>query len=106
MKRMKQNMPEYITVLSDNNYDVFEEIFLDKYEKFIELFWLIKNFSDNTKTLKYKTTKKNILKIELVVENISAKEVLSSIKKKIKGRDNIKAVLKNDVINIEICAEE
>ena len=106
MKRMKQNMPEYITVLSDNNYDVFEEIFLDKYEKFIELFWLIKNFSDNTKTLKYKTTKKNILKIELVVENISAKEVLSSIKKKIKGRDNIKAVLKNDVINIEICSEE
>ena len=106
MKRMKQNMPEYITVLSDNNYDVFEEIFLDKYEKFIELFWLIKNFSDNTKTLKYKTTKKNILKIELVVENISAKEVLSSIKKKIKGRDNIKAVLKNDVINIEICLEE
>lgn len=103
---MKQNMPEYITVLSDNNYDVFEEIFLDKYEKFIELFWLIKNFSDNTKTLKYKTTKKNILKIELVVENISAKEVLSSIKKKIKGRDNIKAVLKNDVINIEICSEE
>ena len=59
---MKQNMPEYITVLSNNNYDVFEEIFLDKYEKFIELFWLIKNFSDNTKTLKYKTTKKNILK--------------------------------------------
>ena len=106
MKRMKQNMQEYITVLSDNNYDVFEEIFLDKYEKFIELFWLIKNFSDNTKTLKYKTTKKNILKIELVVENISAKEVLSSIKKKIKGRDNIKAVLKNDVINIEICSEE
>ena len=106
MKRMKQNMPEYITVLSDNNYDVFEEIFLDKYVKFIELFWLIKNFSDNTKTLKYKTTKKNILKIELVVENISAKEVLSSIKKKIKGRDNIKAVLKNDVINIEICSEE
>ena len=106
MKRMKQNMPEYITVLSNNNYDVFEEIFLDKYEKFIELFWLIKNFSDNTKTLKYKTTKKNILKIELVVENISAKEVLSSIKKKIKGRDNIKAVLKNDVINIEICSEE
>lgn len=103
---MKQNMPEYITVLSNNNYDVFEEIFLDKYEKFIELFWLIKNFSDNTKTLKYKTTKKNILKIELVVENISAKEVLSSIKKKIKGRDNIKAVLKNDVINIEICSEE
>ena len=103
---MKQNMPEYITVLSDNNYDVFEEIFLDKYEKFIELFWLIKNFSDNTKTLKYKTTKKNILKIELVVENITAKEVLSSIKKKIKGRDNIKAVLKNDVINIEICSEE
>ena len=50
--------------------------------------------------------KKNILKIELVVENISAKEVLSSIKKKIKGRDNIKAVLKNDVINIEICSEE
>ena len=106
MKRMKQNMPEYITVLSNNNYDVFEEIFLDKYEKFIELLWLIKNFSDNTKTLKYKTTKKNILKIELVVENISAKEVLSSIKKKIKGRDNIKAVLKNDVINIEICSEE
>ena len=103
---MKQNMPEYITVLSNNNYDVFEEIFLDEYEKFIELFWLIKNFSDNTKTLKYKTTKKNILKIELVVENISAKEVLSSIKKKIKGRDNIKAVLKNDVINIEICSEE
>ena len=52
MKRMKQNMPEYITVLSNNNYDVFEEIFLDKYEKFIELFWLIKNFQKTTINIK------------------------------------------------------
>ena len=103
---MKRNMPEYISVLSDNNYEIFEEIFNDKYKNFIEMYWLIRNFSDNTKSLKYKTTKKNILKIELVVENIDTKKVLSSIKKKIKDKNNINVEIKDDdIIKIEIYSE-
>lgn len=103
---MKRNMPEYISVLSDNNYEIFEEIFNDKYKNFIEMYWLIRNFSDNTKSLKYKTTKKNILKIELVVENIDTKKVLSSIKKKIKDKNNINVEIKDDdIIKMEIYSE-
>lgn len=103
---MKQNMPEYISVLSDNNYDIFEEIFIDKYKNFIEMYWLIRNFSENTKSLKYKTTKKNILKIELIVENIDVNKVLSSIKKEIKDKNNINVELKDsDKIKIEIYSE-
>ena len=99
-------MPEYISILSEYNYDVFEEIFLDKYEEFIEMYWLIRNFSDNTKSLKYKTTKKDVLKIELEVENIEVKKVLNKIKKEIKGKENIKADASGNTVKIEIYSNE
>ena len=33
-------MPAYITELSGNDFEVLEEIFVDKYNKFIHLYWL------------------------------------------------------------------
>ena len=44
-------MPAYITELSDNDFEVLEEIFIEKYNKFIHLYWLLKEYSENISLL-------------------------------------------------------
>ena len=48
-----KSMPEYIDELSGNDFEVLEEIFLQKYQAFIQLYWLLNDYSENIKNLTY-----------------------------------------------------
>ena len=54
-------MPAYITELSDNDFEVLEEIFIEKYNKFIHLYWLLKEYSENISQLQYNSSSKDEL---------------------------------------------
>ena len=67
-------MVEYISVLSENKIDLLEEIIKHKYKKFTELYWMLKDYSNYISSLKYKSTKKEILKIEVKFSGIDVEK--------------------------------
>ena len=51
---MKKSMTDYLYALSENSYDDLYDIMSKKYRKFIRIYWLLKDYSDNIIMLKYK----------------------------------------------------
>lgn len=103
---MKKSMPEYIATLSDNDFDILEEIFLDKYDKFLNVYWLIRDYSDYITTLKYKKTSKETLKIEFTVTKLSVDKVINEINSNIKSDSNVEVSKDSKIIKIKITKDE
>lgn len=103
---MKKSMPDYITALSEDEFEILEEIFLDKYGKFVYLFWLIKDYSDDIISLNYKKTDKDILEIEFTLDKLKVKKVIKEINSNIKSDSNVLVTNKNKCINIQITKDE
>jgi len=76
---MERNLATYIKVLSDDDYDIFEDIFLEKYRKFIYLYNIINRYSDIITKLKYEMSDNDILKIEFSVSKKKTSDILSEI---------------------------
>jgi hypothetical protein len=103
---MKKTMTEYISVLSDNDFLVLEDIIGNKYRKFLTLYWMLKDYSDYIYSLKYKESKHDILKIEVCFSNIKTEKVLNKLHKKIPDNYTILIYDKKEKIYIEISKEE
>ena len=61
---MKKNIPEYITELSKNNFESFEEIFDIKFKKVRQLYWLLCEYSEYITSLDYNESDKNAQEIK------------------------------------------
>lgn len=103
---MKKTVPAYITALSNDDMEILEDIFYHKYKKFMELFWLIKDYSDYTKSITYKKTKKDVLKIELVLAHLDTEKVMEEIQSNISKRSDVLIWNNNKIIHIEIKKHE
>ena len=91
-------MPEYVLALSDADYDILEEIFTEKYQKFVQLYWLICKYSDYITSLSYKETKKEVLKVDLTLAKLKVSKVLEDM--------NSEILDEKKVIHIEITKDE
>lgn len=103
---MKKSMPAYVAALSEDSFNILEEIFEDKYQKFIEFYWLIREYSDFITKLKYKKTKKEILKISIRLEGIDIDNVYDDLIDQISERDNIEITKSDEEIHLEIHKDE
>lgn len=103
---MKKSMPEYITTLSENDFEILEEIFIDKYDKFLNVYWLIRDYSDYITTLKYKKTSKETLKIEFTVAKLSVDKVINEINSNVKADSGIEVSKDSKIIKIKITKDE
>lgn len=103
---MKRNMPSYITALSDNNFDILEDIIINKYQKFIQLYCLISAYSDWITSLSYKETKHDVLKVDITIAKLKLDDVLSEINENILDNSNILVWKEKKVIHIEITKDE
>lgn len=96
--------------LSDDDYEILEELFTEKYRKCMEVYWLIRDYSDYITTLRYKKTKKDILKITMTLAKIKSETVLNELSTKLEDNDNIlnNVLIWNEkkVIHIEIQKDE
>lgn len=87
---MKKSMTNYLYALSEDDMDVLYEIIAMKYRKFIRLYWLLKDFSDNIIKLKYKEkTELNVLKIVVVFSNIDVDKICKKLNSNLDDSDNI-----------------
>lgn len=103
---MKKSMPEYVLALSDGDYDILEEIFTEKYQKFVQLYWLICKYSDYITSLSYKETKKEVLKVDLTLAKLKVSKVLEDMNSEILDDDDILVWNEKKVIHIEITKDE
>lgn len=103
---MKKSMPAYVAALSEESFSVLEEIFEDKYQKFIEFYWLIREYSDFITKIKYKKTKKEILKISVKLDGIDIDRVYDDIRDQITEKDNVKISKGDELIHLEIHKDE
>ncbi len=103
---MKKSMSEYVTALSDNNFDILEEIFTNKYRKFVQLYWLINGYSDYITSLSYKETKKEILKVDLTLTKLKVNNVMEELSKSIPDDSDILIWNEKKIIHIEITKNE
>ena len=103
---MKKSMTEYISLLSEDDFEILEEIFEDKYKKFVSIYWMLCDYSEYITSLKYKKTKKDTLKIEVTLSS-NIDKLINNINSKISD-DNLISVDKEDdnVIRIKIVKEE
>ena len=76
---MKKSMVDYISALSNKDFSILEEIVRNKYEKFTELYWILREHSDDVKGLTYHDTSKDVLKIEVEVSRSDLDEMVSCL---------------------------
>ena len=100
-------MTNYLYALSEDDMDVLYEIIAMKYRKFIRLYWLLKDFSDNIIKLKYKEkTELNVLKIVVVFSNIDVDKICKKLNSNLDDSDNITIESTKNEINIKILKDE
>jgi hypothetical protein len=104
--QMKKTMTEYISALSTNSFDILESIIEKKYQKFITLYWMLKDYSDNIFSLKYKDTKDQVLKIEVELSGIDIDKVMSDLHDSISDDCSVLIYNEKKKIHIEITKEE
>lgn len=103
---MKKAMVAFMKALAEDDYQILEEIIESKYEKFTELYWVLKDYSDYIAYMKYKTTSKDILKIELKISGVDVETVLDGIQSSISDSDGILIWNAKKRIHIEITKDE
>lgn len=103
---MKKTMSNYLSTLSDNNFSVLEEIVVYKYKKFIDLYWLLKSYSDYISLLNYNDAPNDTLKIEVSMIGVDIEKVMKKLQKKIQDKESILIYNKSKKIFIEITNKE
>ena len=69
---MKKSITDYLYALSENSYDDLYDIMSKKYRKFIRIYWLLKDYSDNIIMLKYKEkSESDKLKISVTFSGVN-----------------------------------
>lgn len=99
---MKKSMPEYLSALSDNNFEVLEEIIDEKFNEFRQLYWLISDYSDYITSLSYKERKNDSLKVDLTLTKLKIDKVMQQLSEAV--QDDARVLIRNEkkVIHIEI----
>lgn len=97
-------MPAYINELSGNDFEVLEELFIDKYNKFIHLYWLLKEYSENIANLQYNNSSKDELNISMKVVNIKPSSIIEELSNSIDSDEAI--TIWNHKSKIQICIKD
>jgi hypothetical protein len=76
---LKKSIPDYMLELA-NDLDGLETIFLNKYFEFIQMYWLLKDYSENISKLVYdEDDEEKGLKIKVKINNVKTKDVVKQL---------------------------
>ena len=99
-------MVEYASALSDNKFDILKELIQKKYKKFVYLYWLLKDFSDNIAQLKYKNSSHELLKIEVKISGLNIDDVMNTLMDQVEEEESVLIWNEKNRIHIEITKDE
>lgn len=105
---MKKSITDYLYALSEADFDNLKDIMSDKYRKFIRVYWLLKDYSDNITFLKYKEkSNKDKLKISVTFSGINDIESLANnLRTCIDASEEIHIEVHKNNIDIDIFKSE
>ena len=102
---MRNSLVEYVRNMSNDDYDILTEIIDRKYRKFIKLYFLLEEYSEDIKSLDYHQTEDNLLKIDLKVSKGSIKDLFEMLTSN-NNNENILISSHKSYIHIEIYEDE
>lgn len=76
---MSKSQVDYVKLLSKDNFSVLEEIFANKFRKFISLYWLLEKYDDKIKDLDYNDSEEDILMVHVKVNKKSLDDILNDL---------------------------
>jgi hypothetical protein len=99
-------MTEYISALSENNFEILEKIIQKKYRKFTAMYWMLKEYSNHVAALKYKDTDNDVLEIEVTLSGVNIDTVMENLQSSMPDDFSILIWNEKKKIHIEITKEE
>lgn len=93
-------MPSYICAMSEGDIDVLEEIFIDKYFEFIDLYWMLRDYSEDISTITYDKKKKDSLCIKFTLCKLNPEDIVRELKSS--HNDNVKVSRNKEKIQVII----
>lgn len=102
---MKANLPDFISTLSENQFEILDELITDKYAECIEMYWMIRNYADYITELTYNQKKHSVsLNLTVKLKGIKSKTFLETIGDKVpdhcickftdEGKNNISVAIR------------
>lgn len=102
---MRNSLVEYVTNLANDDYDTLCEIIDKKYRKFILLYHLLEEYSEEIKSLDYHESEDSLLKIDLKINKQSVDELFDTLTNH-NANENILISSHKSFIHIEIYEDE
>lgn len=99
---MKKTIPSFLNTLSDDDFDILEDIFINKYTKFTYIYWLIKDYASKISELTYRESDNTTLKIDMVIQKLAPEKVMNDISERASDTKNLLLYNNGDVIHIEV----
>lgn len=76
---LNKSIPDYMLALA-TDFEDLEALFVDRYFEFIDVYWLLKDFSDEIESLEYDdNSNKKGLKIKVKVKKSKTKDVVDKL---------------------------
>ena len=97
---MLMTMPSYVCAMSEGDIDVLEEIFIEKYSEFVDCYWMLKQYSEDIKTLSYDKKKKDALSIKFTLDKLNPEDIVHELRKV--SDDRIKITRSREKIQLVI----
>lgn len=94
-------MPSYICAMSEGDIDILEDIFINKYREFIDFYWMIKDLSDDIRSLSYDKKKKDCLCIKFTLDSLNPEDIATKLRQS-SDNDCIKVSRSKEKIQIVI----
>lgn len=79
---MKKSQVDYMKLLSKGRFPILEEIFVNKFRKFISLYWMLEKYDDKIKDMIYNESEEDILMIHIKASKKSISDILSDLEKR------------------------
>ena len=106
-KAMQKSIRQYLYALTGSDYNLLFDLLSYRYKKFIEVYWLLKRYSENIIDIYYDNNEeKNTLLISASFSDIPASEVATYIKKNAVNKKEIKIKSDKEELLIKIKKEE
>ena len=104
---MKADLVEYICALSDNQDEVFEDILIKKYKKFVNFFELVRDYGDDIVRLKYNLSDENTLDVTITMRTNVKHDIKEEMKSELESMGyNISTKIAKRKLSITIIYDE
>lgn len=86
---MKKSMIDYISVLTEDDYDTLEDIIANKYKKFVTLYWILREFSSYIAMLQYKKSSPETMNIQIRFAGTDVIKLIRLLESEVSKFDNV-----------------